>query len=75
MCWGQRLDVSVRIERQARGEGEKVELTGAGCGPIDVSAMSTAERRAHLAVLVAEAQRRLARPGGMREEESAREAG
>jgi hypothetical protein len=62
------LDVSVKIERQARGEPEKVEVTGRDGGPVGVEAMTGQESRARLAALVAEAQRRLARPAGMTEE-------
>lgn len=53
------LDVTVRVQRLALGQGEKIEVTGADGGPLQFEELSPEQARQRLADVAAEVQRRL----------------
>jgi hypothetical protein len=53
------LESAARVERAALGIGDRVELTGADGGPVEVSPVSAEERQARLRELSEELTRRL----------------
>jgi hypothetical protein len=53
------LDVTVRVQRLALGQGEKIEVTGADGGPLQFEELSPEQARERLADVAAEVTRRL----------------
>lgn len=53
------LEISAKVQRQALGQGDRTELTGADGGPLELASLSPGEARARLAEVSAEIQRRL----------------
>jgi hypothetical protein len=56
---GHWLDVTSKVQRQALGLGDKVELSGPDGGPIELAGLSPEEAAARLAEISAEIRRRL----------------
>lgn len=54
------LDVTAKVERQALGIADKVEITGADGGPVEVAVLSDEDRHARLVELRREADARIA---------------
>jgi hypothetical protein len=53
------LDVTAKVQRQALGLGDRIEVTGADGGPVELAQLSPDQVQARMAKVGAEIQRRL----------------
>lgn len=58
------LEVTSDVQRKALGQGDRIELTGAGGGPVEIADLSPEERRARMREIATELARRAAEAEG-----------